>query len=185
MPRVLDFCAAYLRIFVQYESVIKLIGAVELRDMPELDQIDTKILRQLQENADIPNAKLADRIGLSPSACLRRVAKLRQSGVIRKTVAVIDPAQVGRPLGAVINLEFHRHGNQFRQDFIRKVRKLDAVRQCHVVTGEVTGVMILQMRDMAEYTALCETLFDADDNIVWYRTYIITETLKDEFGPAI
>ena len=45
--------------------------------------------------------------------------------------------------------------------------------------------MILQMRDMAEYTALCETLFDADDNIVWDRTYIITETLKDEFGPAI
>tara|TARA_R100001015_G_C4527765_1_gene95012 strand:- start:130 stop:591 length:462 start_codon:yes stop_codon:yes gene_type:complete len=152
--------------------------------VPELDQIDTKILRQLQENADIPNAELADRIGLSPSACLRRVAKLRQSGVIRKTVAVIDPAMVERPLGAVINLEFHRHGNQFRQDFIRKVRELDAVRQCHVVTGEVTGVMILQMRDMVEYTALCETLFDADDNIVWYRTYIITETLKDEYGPS-
>jgi len=53
------------------------------------------------------------------------------------------------------------------------------------VTGEVTGVMILQMRDMAEYTALCETLFDADDNIVWYRTYIITDTLKNEMGPAI
>lgn len=153
--------------------------------MSELDQIDTKILRQLQENADIPNADLADKIGLSPSACLRRVAKLRDAGVIRKTVAVIDPTLVGRPLRAVINLEFHRHGNRYRQDFIRKTKELEAVRQCYLVTGEVTGVMILHMRDMAEYTALCETLFDADENIVWYRTYIVTEVLKNEPGVAI
>ena len=148
--------------------------------MAELDPIDTKILRLLQENADIANADLADKIGLSPSACLRRVAKLRETGVIVKTVAVVDPALVGRPLKAVINLEFHRHGNQYRQDFIAKTRQLAAVRQCYIVTGEVTGVLILHMQDMAEYTALCETLFDADENIVWYRTYIVTETLKDE-----
>lgn len=153
--------------------------------MAELDPIDGKILRLLQENADIPNADLAGRIGLSPSACLRRVARLRKNGVIRKTVAVVDPAHVGRPLSAVINLEFHRHGNRYRQDFIRKTRELAAVRQCYLVTGEVTGVLILHMRDMAEYTALCETLFDSDENIVWYRTYIVTETLKDEPGLAI
>ena len=82
--------------------------------MADLDPIDTKILRLLQDNADISNAELADKIGLSPSACLRRVAKLRDTGVIRKTVAVIDPAHIGRPLSAVINLEFHRHGNRYR-----------------------------------------------------------------------
>lgn len=153
--------------------------------MAELDQIDTKILRHLQEDADIANADLADKIGLSPSACLRRVAKLREAGVIRKTVAVIDPSLVGRPLRAVINLEFHRHGNRYRQDFIRKTKELEAVRQCYLVTGEVTGVMILHMRDMAEYTALCDALFDVDDNIVWYRTYIVTEVLKNEPGVAI
>lgn len=153
--------------------------------MAELDQIDTKILRHLQEDADIANADLADKIGLSPSACLRRVAKLREAGVIRKTVAVIDPSLVGRPLRAVINLEFHRHGNRYRQDFIRKTKELEAVRQCYLVTGEVTGVMILHMRDMAEYTALCDTLFDADENIVWYRTYIVTETLKDEMSSIL
>lgn len=153
--------------------------------MADLDPIDTKILRLLQDNADIPNAELADKIGLSPSACLRRVAKLRDAGVIRKTVAVIDPAHIGRPLRAVINLEFHRHGNRYRQDFIRKARALDAVRQCYVVTGEVTGVLVLHMRDMTEYTELCESLFDVDDTIVWYRTYIVTEVLKDEPGVAI
>ncbi len=153
--------------------------------MAELDQIDTRILRHLQEDADIANADLADKIGLSSSACLRRVAKLREAGIIRKTVAVIDPSLVGRPLRAVINLEFHRHGNRYRQDFIRKTKELEAVRQCYLVTGEVTGVMILHMRDMAEYTALCETLFDADENIVWYRTYIVTETLKDEMSSIL
>ncbi|OSQ46682.1 Lrp/AsnC family transcriptional regulator [Thalassospira alkalitolerans] len=153
--------------------------------MGELDRIDTNILRILQENADIANATLADRVGLSPSACLRRVAKLRALGAIRKTIAVLDPAVVGRPLTAVINLEFHRHGNRYRQGFIKKVRELAAVRQGYIVTGEVTGVLVLSMRDMAEYTALCETLFDADDNIVWYRTYIATEIIKDEIGVAL
>ncbi|WP_417812302.1 Lrp/AsnC family transcriptional regulator [Thalassospira alkalitolerans] len=153
--------------------------------MGELDRIDTNILRILQENADIANAALADRVGLSPSACLRRVAKLRALGAIRKTIAVLDPAVVGRPLTAVINLEFHRHGNRYRQGFIKKVRELAAVRQGYIVTGEVTGVLVLSMRDMAEYTALCETLFDADDNIVWYRTYIATEIIKDEIGVAL
>ncbi|WP_417816222.1 Lrp/AsnC family transcriptional regulator [Thalassospira alkalitolerans] len=153
--------------------------------MGELDRIDTNILRILQENADIANAALADRVGLSPSACLRRVAKLRALGAIRKTIAVLDPAAVGRPLTAVINLEFHRHGNRYRQGFIKKVRELAAVRQGYIVTGEVTGVLVLSMRDMAEYTALCETLFDADDNIVWYRTYIATEIIKDEIGVAL
>tara|TARA_R110000868_G_scaffold206563_1_gene455317 strand:- start:5794 stop:6255 length:462 start_codon:yes stop_codon:yes gene_type:complete len=153
--------------------------------MGELDRIDTNILRILQENADIANATLADRVGLSPSACLRRVAKLRALGAIRKTIAVLDPAAVGRPLTAVINLEFHRHGNRYRQGFIKKVRELAAVRQGYIVTGEVTGVLVLSMRDMAEYTALCETLFDADDNIVWYRTYIATEIIKDEIGVAL
>jgi len=85
----------------------------------------------------------------------------------------------------VINLEFHRHGNRYRQDFIAKVRDLRAVQQCYLVTGEVTGVLVLHMRDMAEYTELCESLFDVDDNIVWYRTYIVTEVLKDEPGVAI
>jgi DNA-binding Lrp family transcriptional regulator len=171
-----------LRISAQYGGVLSDFGAYGLQNMTEMDQIDTRILRQLQDNADIANADLADRIGLSPSACLRRVAKLRDAGIIQKTVAVIDPALVGRPLKAVINLEFHRHGNRYRQDFIRKTRELEAVRQCYVVTGEVTGVLILHMRDMNEYTALCETLFDADENIVWYRTYIVTDTLKDEIG---
>lgn len=150
----------------------------------ELDQIDCRILRQLQADADISTPRLADMVGLSPSACLRRVTKLRRDGVIARTVAIIDPALVGRPLSAVITLEFVRHGPQHRQNFIEKVRKLSAVRQCFMVTGEVSCVLTLYMRDMDEYLALSDELFNADPNVAWFRTYIAVQTVKDDPGVA-
>ncbi len=150
----------------------------------ELDQIDMRILRQLQADADISTPKLADMVGLSPSACLRRVTKLRRDGVIARTVAIINPALVGRPLSAVITLEFTRHGPQHRQEFMDKIRKLSAVRQCFMVTGEVSCVLTLYMRDMDEYLALSDELFNNDPNVAWFRTYIAVQTVKDDPGVA-
>ena len=62
----------------------------------ELDRIDRRILSALQENADLPNTSLAEKVGLSPSACLRRVARLKENGVIRRIVALIDPGHLDR-----------------------------------------------------------------------------------------
>ena len=102
--------------------------------MAELDQIDTKILRLLQENADIPNADLAGKIGLSPSACLWRITPLSSA----------------------------------------KPGELAAAQQYCLVTG----VLMLHMQYMDKHTALCDTLFEADENVVWYHAYIVTEILK-------
>ena len=60
-----------------------------------LDEIDLRILKELQENARIPNVALADRVGLSPAPCLRRVRALEKTGVIRRYAALVDPAQIG------------------------------------------------------------------------------------------
>src|SRR5262245_22430093 len=72
---------------------------------PALDAVDRKILDILQDNNQVTNLELAERIGLSPPPCLRRVRQLRESGVIAKEVAIVDPAKVGRAIIAFVGVE--------------------------------------------------------------------------------
>ena len=90
--------------------------------MKELDQTDRRILAILQENADLPNKVLADKVGLSPSACLRRVSHLKKIGAIQRIIAVIDPACMERRLTAVVTVSFERHGPQFRKNFFEQLK---------------------------------------------------------------
>ena len=148
----------------------------------ELDKLDHRILAQLQRDADLSNTALAGRIGLSPSACLRRVERLKKQGVIRRIVAVVDPAQVARGLSAIVTVEFARHGAAHRQAFLARVRGEAAVTQCYVVTGDVSCVVIAHMRDMDDYLALAERLFEHDDNVQAFYTHIVMQTVKHEPG---
>ncbi|MBO9355266.1 winged helix-turn-helix transcriptional regulator [Bordetella petrii] len=148
----------------------------------ELDSLDHRILAQLQRDAGLSNVALADRVGLSPSACLRRVERLKKHGVIRRIVAVVDPARVAHGLSAIVTVEFARHGSVHRQDFLARVRAEAAVTQCYMVTGDVSCVLIVHMRDMDDYLALAERLFERDDNVQAFYTHIVMQTIKHEPG---
>ncbi|OZI22879.1 MULTISPECIES: Lrp/AsnC family transcriptional regulator [Bordetella] len=147
-----------------------------------LDNLDVRILAQLQRDADLSNAALAARVGLSPSACLRRVARLKKQGIIRRIVAVVDPARVAHGLTAIVTVEFARHGTVHRQDFLARVRIEPTVTQCYMVTGDVSCVLIAHMRDMDDYLALADRLFERDDNVQAFYTHIVMQTIKHEPG---
>lgn len=151
----------------------------------ELDQIDHRILAVLQENADLPNNALADRVGLSPSACLRRVARLKENGVIRRIVALIDPAHQNRRLSAIVTVSFERHGPEFRREFVKRVKNEPAVSQCYMVTGDVSCVLVLHVVDMDEYTVLADRLFHADSNVTAFTTHMVLNTMKLEASLAV
>jgi len=151
---------------------------------PALDALDHRILAILQRDADLSNQALADRVGLSPSACLRRVVRLKQSGAIRGIVAVVDPARMARGLTAIVTVEFAHHGASFRQGFTRRVREEAAVSQCYMVTGQVSCVVIAHLRDMDEYLALAERLFERDSNVQAFYTHIVMQTIKHELAPT-
>ncbi len=144
----------------------------------ELDPIDRRILTVLQENADLANKTLADKVGLSPSACLRRVAQLKMIGAIQKIVAIVDPDCMERHLGAVVTVKFERHGPQFRQNFFDQLEREEAVSQCYMVAGEVGCVLILNVVDMEEYTQLTDRLFHADENVAAFTTHMVMSKLK-------
>ncbi len=151
----------------------------------ELDRIDHRILSVLRENADLPNTALAAEVGLSPSACLRRVARLKQEGVIKRIVAVIDPGHLDRKLSAVVTVALDRHGPEFRRDFVARVKKEMAVSQCYMVAGEVSCVVIVQVADMDEYTSLADRLFHADSNIKAFTTHWVMSTTKQEITGSV
>nr|WP_223850522.1 Lrp/AsnC family transcriptional regulator [Bordetella hinzii] len=150
-----------------------------------LDPIDHRILALLQRNADLSNAALADQVGLSASACLRRVARLKETGVIQRVVALLDPAHTGRPLTAIVTIEFTRHGSDYRRKLMQALVAEPAVTQCYLVTGHVSCVIVVHMNNMDEYLAFADRHFDQDENVEAFYTHVVMQTVKYEPGPPL
>lgn len=144
----------------------------------QLDAIDLNILSILQENADLPNKVLAGQVGLSPSACLRRVTQLKKIGAIQRIVAVVDPDCFERRQTVIVTVKFERHGPQIRQKFFHQLEKEKAISQSYMVTGEIGCVLVLQVADMDEYTELADRLFHDDQNVAAFTTHMVMSKLK-------
>lgn len=151
----------------------------------KLDKIDRHILKELQIKADIPNKQLAEIVGLSPSACLRRVSHLKNNGVIRRIVALIDPAHLDRRLTAIITVRLVRHGPEYRRDFLKHIRHEPTVSQCYMVSGDTSCVLIMHVADMEEYTDLADRLFHEDKNVATFTTHLVMNTIKMETAIAL
>jgi DNA-binding Lrp family transcriptional regulator len=145
-----------------------------------MDRIDRKLLNLLQRDASRTNADMADEVGLSPSSCLRRIRRLRQTGVIDRIVAILNPARTGRALKAMVTVELKLHGEQQMRQFFDRATREDAVAQAYAVTGEVDVVLMLHLRDMEEYDALCDRLFRDETNVARFFTMMIIRTAKNE-----
>jgi DNA-binding Lrp family transcriptional regulator len=145
-----------------------------------MDRIDRKLLNLLQRDASRTNADMADEVGLSPSSCLRRIRRLRQTGVIDRVVAILNPARAGRALKAMVTVELKLHGEQQMRQFFDRATREDAVAQAYAVTGEVDVVLMLHLRDMEEYDALCDRLFRDETNVARFFTMMIIRTAKNE-----
>ena len=119
-----------------------------------LDRTDRAILRQLQQDAAISNAKLAERVHLSAPACLRRVERLKKRGIIRRIAALLDPQTVDAGMVVLIGVVLDRSTPQSFAAFERAVQKIPACMECHVVTGEFDYFMLVRTRDSASFNRL-------------------------------
>lgn len=148
---------------------------------PPLDRLDLALLRLVQQDNQVPARALAERVGgLSESAALRRLRRLRRGGVIAADVAVVRPAAVGLPLTVVALVSLEREGAQALDLFARRVRARPEVRQCWYVTGEADWVLVLRLPDMESYEALARELFLADPNVRAFRTLVAMREVVGE-----
>jgi Lrp/AsnC family leucine-responsive transcriptional regulator len=117
-----------------------------------LDRTDRRILDELQKDGAISNLDLADKVGLSPSPCSRRVKTLRESGIIQKTVAVLNPKALGLDMVAMISISMDRHTPERFENFERLVTGFPEVLECFLITGSSADYLLkVIVKDMDGY----------------------------------
>ncbi|AJW95308.1 AsnC family transcriptional regulator [Burkholderia gladioli] len=120
----------------------------------ELDRVDRAILRALQRDASISNVALAERVNLSPPACLRRVEKLKEAGLIRGIVALLEPKALNAGMLVMIGVVLDRSTPESFAAFEKAAQKVSGCMECHVVTGEFDAFMLVRTRDSETFNRL-------------------------------
>ena len=118
----------------------------------ELDRTDKRILNELQANGRISNQELADRIGLSPSPCLRRVKQLEEDGVIEGYAGLVNASKLGLKMMALIQIRMDRHTPERFDAFEKSLREYPQVLECILITGQSSDYQVkVIVEDMEEY----------------------------------
>ena len=143
-----------------------------------LDDLDRRILNQLQHNANLTNQALAERVHASPPTCLRRVRRLTELGVIAKQVAILDPSKFGSTLTAIIEVTLDHQSAENLQAFEEVVLREAAILQCYRVSTGPDFVLIAQVVDMPAYHALVHRALTAAANVRNVRTFFSVHRSK-------
>ncbi|MCO8168072.1 winged helix-turn-helix transcriptional regulator [Pseudomonas sp. 21LCFQ02] len=121
---------------------------------PVLDRIDKAILRSLQRDASISNVALAEKVSLSPPACLRRVERLKEAGIIKGIVALLDGEALEAGMVVLIGVVLDRSTPESFAQFEAAAQKISGCMEVHVVTGEFDYFMLLRTRDSHSFNKL-------------------------------
>jgi DNA-binding Lrp family transcriptional regulator len=119
-----------------------------------MDRTDRAILRALQRDASVSNVALAAKVNLSAPACLRRVERLKELGLIKGIVALLDPRALDAGTLVMIGVVLDRSTPESFADFERAAQKVSGCLECHVVTGEFDYFMLLRTKDNDSYNRL-------------------------------
>ena len=146
--------------------------------MVDLDQFDVAILNLLQVNNRLTSEAIAERVGLSPTACQRRIKRLRAEGAIAKEIAVIDPELVGGRITLIVQAVLARGRADIVDAFKREVQAIPEVQQCYYVTGEADFILIVTAEDIAAYERLTRRIFFGNPNIQKFQTIVVMDSVK-------
>ena len=147
--------------------------------MAKMDEINRKILRELSRDGRMSNLDLADRVGLSPSACLRRVQELERSGVIRGYRAVIDPEAVGAGFVAYATVGLSEHTKAAQEAFEAAMRQARECRECHNITGSREFLLRIEAESLAAYKRFHTEVLGTLPHVSALTTYVVMGSPKD------
>ncbi len=150
--------------------------------MHAIDPIDRNILRVLSRDGRISNVELAERVNLSPSACLRRVQDLERSGVIAGYRAVLDQTLIGRGFLAYVSVGLSQRSKGSDAAFDRSIAAAEEVRECHAVTGSFEYLLRVEVRDLAAYKHFHTDLLGALPHVNAITSFVVMGSPKDERG---
>jgi len=144
------------------------------------DRYDRQILELLQENSQLSNQELAERIRLSPSPCLRRVRALEQGGVITGYRALVDARKLGLTLLALVHIAMDRHTPDRFANFEKQVARLPEVLECLLITGQEADYQLkVIVQDMDAYQALLLNRITRIDGVSGVHSSFVLRTVID------
>jgi DNA-binding Lrp family transcriptional regulator len=148
--------------------------------MIKMDAISDHILRELTRDGRQSNLELADRVGLSPSACLRRVQELERSGVIKGYRAVLDANKMGVGFVAYVTVGLNTHTKASQEAFERAMARAREVRECHNITGTVEYLLRIEASDLAAYKHWHTEILGVLPQVQSITTFVVLDSPKDE-----
>jgi len=149
----------------------------------DLDATDLRILKVLQAEGDIANNQLAERVGITPGPCSRRVARLHELGVIRKHTVVLDFKALGYGIVAFVEITLDRHASDLARTFMEEIRRMPEVIECHVTAGTYDFLLKIAARDMQDYQRLVWDAFNRIEGVRTVRSVFVIDTVKEGAGP--
>ena len=143
------------------------------------DKLDAAILRELSRDGRVSNLTLAERVGLSPSACLRRVQELEKRGVITGYRARLDPAQTGRNYVVYVAVGLAEHSKDAQLAFERAMQQADEVTECHNVAGVFEYMLRVEVADLPAYKAFHTDRLGTVPHVRSITSYMVMGSPKD------
>lgn len=125
-----------------------------------MDDTDRRILRVLQDDSSLPVSEVANRVGLSGSACWKRINRMQEEGVIRRQVAILDPVALGYGLMVFISIETKAHSSEGINEFTDKIKEMPEILEIHRLAGDVDYLLKAVVPDMQSFDAFYKRLID-------------------------
>ena len=150
--------------------------------MTTIDKINIKILQELGSNGRISNTDLAERVGLSPSACLRRVQELERQDIIEGYRAVINPSKIGVGVTVFVMVGLSSHQKTAQEIFEKAMARAPEVRECHNITGSVEYLLRVETTDLERYKNFHTEILGTVPNVNSITSHISMGSPKDLRG---
>lgn len=150
----------------------------------ELDDIDRRIVAALQADGRLAIVDLADRVGLSPTPCQRRVRRLETAGVIERYVALVAPAALGLGLQALVQVTLDDHSEGTVAAFEAAIRARPEVVACYAVTGDMDFLLHVLAADLAEFSAFAMKALLRMPGVRGTRSSFIMQAVKRDLAWA-
>jgi Lrp/AsnC family transcriptional regulator, leucine-responsive regulatory protein len=150
-----------------------------------INHLDAEILNLVQRNNRLTVEQIGKEVGLSPSACQRRLHRLREEKVILGDFAMVDPAKVGKKLTMIIDVTVDREKPDIMTKFKDAMRKHPQVMQCYYVTGDKDFILIVSVRDMEEFEAFQNEFCTENPAISRFSTSVVVDPVKIGFALTV
>jgi DNA-binding Lrp family transcriptional regulator len=150
-----------------------------------LDHIDSRILAELQDDGRMTNVELANRVGLTAPPCLRRVKALEQDGMIEGYHAALNASRLGYTITVFAMVSLKSQAETDLRAFEDHVGTLDAVRECHMLNGEIDFILKIVARDLQSFQTFLTSSLTTAPNVASVKTSLTIRTAKNRPGVPV